>query len=458
MNNEFNYIDCTMKCPNLGRCKGEYCALNTVFDEVKKEAPDSVRAQYIEILSAIKEGKNIFITASAGCGKSFLLNSIKRNIPKLTVTASTGIAALNIGGVTLHSALGVGLANKPVQYTVQNLSKAKIDEIRKINFLAIDEISMISGRLLNYCNEFLKMVNNNSQPFGGVQVILIGDFCQLPPVKTSNIKDYDFAFLSKTWQELELETFRLTHNFRQQDDNKLTDILEHFRNGKVTSSDIEILKSREIEPPDSAPRLFPVNVQVDGYNNERLKKENNKIYTNEATFRCLSEKIAPFKDVVNKYIDNMRKNSITPDKLYLCKGARIMLTRNIDKDMVNGSLGYVKEIQGDDKEITKLVVRLDNNIEKEISKVAQELFDAKGEPLISMEQYPCKLAYSASVHKMQGQTLSECFIDFERFFEVNQAYVALSRVKTLQGLYVKNLRKEVIKHSQQVIDFQSTLD
>ena len=234
--------------------------------------------------------------------------------------------------------------------------------------------------------------------------------------------------------------------------------MEHFRNGKVTSSDIEILKERELSPPDSAPRLFPVNVQVDGYNNERLKKENNKIYTNEATFRCLSEKIAPFKDVVDKYIDTMRKNSITPDKLYLCKGARIMLTRNIDKDMVNGSLGHVKEIQGDDKEITKLVVRLDNNIEKEISKVTQELFDAKGESLISMEQYPCKLAYSASTHKMQGQTLNECFIDFERFFEVNQAYVALSRVKTLKGLYIKNLRKEVIKHSQQVIDFQNTLD
>lgn len=458
MNSKFNCSNCTVHCPNLGRCKSEYCALNTVFDEVKKEAPDSVQAQYIEILSAIKEGKNIFITASAGCGKSFLLNSIRKNFPKLTVTASTGIAALNIGGVTLHSVLGVGLANKPVQYTVQHLAKAKIDEIRKVNFLAIDEISMISGKLLNYCNEFLKMVNNNSKPFGGVQVILMGDFCQLPPVKTSNIKDYDFAFLSKTWQELELETFRLTHNFRQQDDNKLADILEHFRNGEVTVSDIKILRERELPPPDSAPRLFPVNVQVNSYNNERLKKANNKIYTNEATFTCLSEKIAPFKDVVDKYIDMMRKNSITPDILHLCMGARIMLTRNIDKDMVNGSLGYVKEIQGSDKEITKLVIRLDNNVEKEISKVSQELFDSKGEPLISMEQYPCKLAYSASVHKMQGQTLSECFIDFERFFEVNQAYVALSRVKTLQGLYVKNLRKEVIKHSKQVIDFQKTLD
>ena len=197
MNNKFNYIDCKMGCPNLGHCKNECCTLDKIFDDVKKDAPKKVQSQYIEILSAIKEGKNIFITASAGCGKSFLLNSIRRNIPKLTVTASTGIAALNIGGVTLHSALGIGLANKPVQYTVQNLAKAKIDEIRKINFLAIDEISMISGRLLNYCNEFLKMVNNNSAPFGGVQVILIGDFCQLPPVKTSNIKDYDFAFLSK---------------------------------------------------------------------------------------------------------------------------------------------------------------------------------------------------------------------------------------------------------------------
>ena len=122
--------------------------------------------------------------------------------------------------------------------------------------------------------------------------------------------------------------------------------------------------------------------------------------------------------------------------------------------MVNGSLGYVKEIEGSNNEITKLVVELDNKTENELTKATQELFNTKGEPLISMEQYPCKLAYSASVHKMQGQTLSECFIDFDKFFEVNQAYVELSRVKTLDGLYIKNLRKDAIKCSKEAIEFQ----
>ena len=148
MNGIFNQDDCPMYCPGLGCCEKDQCALNNIFEEIKKEAPDEVQEQYIKILSSIRQGKNVFITASAGCGKSFLLNSIRKNIRLLTVTASTGIAALNIGGTTLHSALGVGLANKPISQVINNLDSTKFKEIRRIGFLAIDEISMISGRVL----------------------------------------------------------------------------------------------------------------------------------------------------------------------------------------------------------------------------------------------------------------------------------------------------------------------
>ena len=162
-------------------------------------------------------------------------------------------------------------------------------------------------------------------------------------------------------------------------------------------------------------------------------------------------------EIVEQYANIMRKNSIMQDELRLCKGARIMITRNIEKDVVNGSLGYVTEISGNDNEISHLVVKIDNYKEITVIPVKEELYDHKGNKLIEMHQYPCKLAYSASVHKMQGCTLSECFIDFARFFEVNQAYVALSRVKTLNGLYVKNLTRQSIKFSDKVLEFQKTL-
>ena len=137
---------CNIKCPNIGRCK-DGCSLDKVLEEVNKEAPKNTQTIYSEILLAIKQGENIFLTASAGCGKSYLLNSIRKNLPILTVTASTGIAALNIGGSTLHSALHIGLANKPIPILIKTLTKKELLDIQKIHFLAIDEISMISGIL-----------------------------------------------------------------------------------------------------------------------------------------------------------------------------------------------------------------------------------------------------------------------------------------------------------------------
>lgn len=446
---------CNIKCPNIGRCK-DGCSLDKVLEEVNKEAPKNTQTIYSEILLAIKQGENIFLTASAGCGKSYLLNSIRKNLPILTVTASTGIAALNIGGSTLHSALHIGLANKPIPILIKTLTKKELLDIQKIHFLAIDEISMISGKLLDYCNKFLKQVRDDKRPFGGVQVILIGDFCQLPPVNKNSL-NYDFAFLSGTWKELNLKTFMLKHNFRQQHDKNFAEILEHLRKGKVTAADFEKLQSRELPPPESAPRLFPVNIQVNTYNKEKMESLKEAIYTNKAEFTGVASEIAAFPDIVEQYANIMRKNSIMQDELRLCKGARIMITRNIEKDVVNGSLGYVTEISGNDNEISHLVVKIDNYKEITVIPVKEELYDHKGNKLIEMHQYPCKLAYSASVHKMQGCTLSECFIDFARFFEVNQAYVALSRVKTLNGLYVKNLTRQSIKFSDKVLEFQKTL-
>lgn len=388
-------------CPNECYCwDDEDCLLDTVYNEVTELAPEEIKGNYRNILEAIRLGKNIFLTAPGGCGKSFLLNSLKKHIPNLTVTASTGIAALNVGGATLHSTLGIGLANKPVSTAASNLKKYMVQQIQSLDFLAIDEVSMISGSLLNYCDQFLRLVRLNNEPFGGIQVILIGDFCQLPPVKQYNQEFYDYCFLSEAWRNLNLETFVLTHNFRQESDPEYADILSKLRVGQVTQEGWDLLQSRKLQPPESAPRLFPVNEQVNAYNAEKLASLGKAVYTNKAEYTVFSDFINKNPEMRYKIIENMKKNSIMVDELSLCEGARVMITRNLSKTIVNGSLGYVKDfIFTNSGDIKHVIVELDDDESIALEPVEQEMIGGDGKKLASMKQFPVKLAYSSTIHK-----------------------------------------------------------
>lgn len=447
-------------CPHRYHCfDKDDCVFDLIYEDVTELAPDSVKGIYRNILNSIKNGENVFLTAPGGNGKSYLLNRIRDRVPSLTITASTGIAALNVGGATLHSTLFLGLANKPVKQAVANLGSYKTKLINNISFLAIDEISMVSGRLLDYCNQFLKLARLNNAPFGGVQVILIGDFCQLPPVRSQNQVNYDFCFNSEAWKELNLKTYMLAHNFRQQEDPEYASLLNNLRQGQITQEGWNLLQSREVEVPEEVPRLYPVNEQVETYNNAKLAQLGKPIHTHDAEFICLSEFIAKNPDLYRKMVDSMRKNSIMVDHLCLCEGARVMITRNLSSYVVNGSLGYVKEIITDNNSgrITEIVIDVDDYGEKSLETVSQHLVGADGKKIIEMRQFPCKLAYAITVHKGQGQTLSQCYIDFERFFEINQAYVALSRVKKSKGLYLKNLHIGALKFSSEVLEFYKSI-
>lgn len=451
--------NCKLKdtCKGSDFCWCGECSLKDVYDRVTEKAPQEVYYIYRNFLKAIAQGRNIFLTAPAGGGKSFLINHLRNAlVGKVTVTATTGIAALNISGATIHSVLGLGLGKTPVKTMVGRLNKYKQDFLNRLEILAIDEISMLSGELLDKCDEFLRLARMDNRPFGGVQVILIGDFCQLPPVDEDN-KNKDYCFFSESWKELNLVYLELKHNFRQETDPKYAEVLKNLRNGEMVEEGYNLIMSRTIDnPPIDVPRLYATNQEVYDYNMARLKELDKPIRNFKATYTTPNKNIEKNKEFFNSLVEKLKKSSIAEDELSLCEGARIMLTRNLDmeKGLVNGSLGYVETFCEDGS----ISVSFDNGEQRYIKFTNTDMQDGEGKVLLSQIQYPIKLASSITTHKSQGQTLEKVFIDFDKFFEVNQAYVALSRVKTSKGLYVKNFSTSALKFSPVVLDFYRAMN
>lgn len=450
--------NCKLKetCPGANYCWCGECSMKDVFDRVTEKAPKEVHYIYRNILKAIAQKRNVFLTASAGNGKSFFLDHLcKSLVDKITVTATTGIAALNVGGATLHSTLGLGLGKASVKTLVQKLTSYKLDFLNNIDILAIDEVSMLSGELLDKCNEFLKLARMDNRPFGGIQVILIGDFCQLPPVDENN-QTKDFCFFSNAWKELNLACFELKHNFRQQDDPKYSDILKKLRKGELTEDGYNLIMSRTVDnPPEDVPRLYATNNEVREYNRKKLDELGYEIREFRAEYTTPIDKIRTNESFFNSLVEKMKKSSINEDILNLCEGARVMLTRNqdLEKGLVNGSLGYIQTFCDDGS----ILVNFDNGEDRYIKVADNDMHDGEGKVILTQKQYPLKLAFSCSIHKSQGQTLDKVFIDFDRFFEVNQAYVALSRVKKSNGLYVKNFTTSALRFSPIVLSFYNAL-
>ena len=457
----FDLLECSKidTCVGSDFCWTGECPLKNVYKNVSEKAPESSKNIYRSLLKAIASGKNIFLTAGAGAGKTFFLNQLSKELPdKITLTATTGVAALNICGTTIHSALGLGLGKKPVKEMLSKLNSYKLDFLNRIKILAIDEVSMLSGELMNKCNEFLKLARMNNQPFGGIQVILIGDFCQLPPVDDTEFKApvKDFCFYSSTWKELNPVKFELTHNFRQEDDTTYAEILRKLRQGELTEKGYNLIKSREIEPPAGVPRLYATNQEVRQYNTEQLHNLNKPVRTFVASYSTPNNNIKKNVNFYQNLVEKMKKSSIIEDELSFCVNARVMLLRNIDIEagLVNGSLGLI-ECFADDGSI---LVHFDNGEERYIKKEITQMFDAEGKILLEQTQYPLKLAYGCTIHKAQGCSLDKIFIDFDKFFEINQGYVALSRVRKSSGLYVRNFSTRKLNFSRDILDFYAGLD
>jgi len=398
-------------------------------------------------------GRNMFLTGMAGTGKSWLLRKfIAQHATHVSVTAPTGVAALNVGGMTLHRFCGMRLGPKPGQSDEEFYRELKKERhpavmagfrrVRNCEVLVIDEVSMLPGRILNFVDFLFCQERDCDEPFGGCQVIATGDFLQLPPVRTDEKAGYDWAFMSAAWERAEFKTV-LLEEVKRQDEPEFVRALSNFRRGRIWGEDARLLQGRIRNfPPANLTRLFTHNVQVDKWNNFQLSELPGEAVVLEARTQGPEHQV-----------EFLRKNLLTPSKLVLKPGALVMFTINRNEPgsvengeyrpgpvlHVNGELGIVQQIRPDAEWIE---VRCQSGRIVLATPFTWE-FDRNDPACGKLTQYPLRLAYAMTIHKAQGLTLDSAYLDIRAAREPGQAYVAVSRVRTLAGLHFKDWFKGV---------------
>lgn len=400
----------------------------------------------------MKAGHNVLLTGAAGSGKTYLLNKyinyLKEQGLGVAITASTGIAATHIGGRTIHSWAGIGIKDNLSQKDLNNLSKRAYlkKQFEKTEILIIDEVSMLSAYHLDMINAVCQVMKKSFLPFGGLQLVMSGDFFQLPPISRGE-EEIQFVYQSKIWSEMDLRVCYLEEQHRQ-NDKKLSLVLKALRENMVNQDIINILQERlgtssnsEIRPI----KLFTHNIDVDIINQAEL----DKIKEEEKHYYMTS-------DGEEKLVMSLKKNCLVPAKLTLKKGALVMFVKNKFKNeeavYVNGSAGVVVDFN----ENSYPLVRLNNG---NLITVTPESWtiDDEEKILARINQIPLRLAWAITIHKSQGMTLDSAAIDLSRSFTYGMGYVALSRLISLEGLHLGGINEMAYRVNPQILDFNEEL-
>ncbi len=435
----------------------EYEVIKTPISKVKQEEDNTLS----KILTLLQNGENVFLTGFAGTGKSYILNKLKEKLKKkLTITSTTGIAAVNVKGQTLHSWAGVGLCRNTISHTVEKIRgrKTQLNQILKCKILAVDEISMLNIETLEYVNEVLKILRESEKPFGGIQVLFIGDFFQLPPVNKDENIERRYCFDSPVWYELNLKNVILKKNYRQNEENFIT-ALAHMRENCLDADDIKLLRGRctDIDTFETnILHIFSTNEEANRYNRAKFNmiEEPVQIFRAEdGVYRGTKLVSENLTESENYILEIFSKNCRAENEIILKLGARVMLLVNMDfnKGLINGACGTIQEFNN-----SSILIKFDNGI---IAPIPKHKFEYYYNERVVAErlQYPLKLAYGITIHKSQGMTLDKLVVDCARIFERGQAYVAMSRVKTLDGLYIKNFEPEKVMVDSRVAKFYEDL-
>jgi ATP-dependent exoDNAse (exonuclease V) alpha subunit len=404
-----------------------------------------------QAFDAFEKGENLFLTGGAGVGKSYTLHKIideleKKN-KKFAVTALTGMASLQIPyATTVHRAFGLGIKSNPEEYIdVITGTFFPYHFVKSLEVLIIDEISMMRSDLFQLLHTVLSAVKDNEAPFGGVQLILSGDFLQIPPVikKHENLET-PWAFQTDLWEQLDLNYIYLKE-IKRQDDAVLQKALNKVRLGEVTGNVKKFFDQTKFNRVVDPVKLMSTNASVDKYNRQKLEKiEGEKL--------LLKGRVDAVKEKFEKQI---QKECLSPVNLELKEGARVMMTVNDPEDrFVNGSLG---EFLGTDGKYLRVKI-LSTETEVSVDKSIWYLRGAKGKVLASLTQYPMRLAYAITIHKSQGMSIDCLDVDLENCFAQGMAYVALSRAKSYEGLVVRNFKKSCVKCSDEAIEFYKKLE
>ena len=439
-------------------------------------------------LDILQTGQNVFLTGSAGSGKTYTLNQYinylrARRVP-VAVTASTGIAATHMNGTTIHSWSGIGIKDELSERDLSTLARKQFlaDRLKETAVLIIDEISMLHAKQLNLVNEVLKHVRKNDAPFGGIQVVVAGDFFQLPPIGSKGESNRDkFAFMSEAWLDAKFHICYLSEQHRQVSAEAdggidLDDILNQIRRQDVTFEAIAALENTFDQDVDiKRTRLYTHNLNVNKINDKELAALDGEMRRFEASSVGDS-----------KLVDTLKKTVRTQDDLILKVGAKVMFIKNNNElGVSNGTMGELigfatvkvddvstkekaqekakKDAKADMADDTSIVMDEDDdkkvdshkksktkdkpastqkmpvvrlNSGREVIAEPEEwiIEDETGDVLASYEQVPLCLAWAITIHKSQGMTLDAAEIDLSRTFELGQGYVALSRLKSLEGL------------------------
>jgi ATP-dependent exoDNAse (exonuclease V) alpha subunit len=402
-----------------------------------------------QALHIMMSGANVFLTGAPGAGKTYVLNQFVEQArlqhKTVAVTASTGIAATHIGGSTIHSWSGLGIREFLTPEDLHKLAgNAKlVKRYNATDVLVIDEVSMLHGQRLNMINQVCKHLRKSHQPFGGIQVVLVGDLFQLPPVSRGS-NQVDFVHNSDAWRELNPTICYINEQHRQSEDG-LLELLQAMRSGELQQLHQEIIAQRLNVQPDATlklTRLYAHNVDIDSVNQRHLDAINQDVYA------YTMETIGPATKV-----EQLQRSVLAPELLELKVGAEVMFVANHTAGkFVNGSRGSVIRFDADDMPVVKLQNNTTVTVEPHSWKLEED-----GRVTAEVSQLPLRLAWAITIHKSQGMSLDAALVDLSKSFTPGMGYVALSRLRSLDGLYLAGINAMALRLHPDIHEFDQLL-